>query len=180
MFDLQLSFLKCYESKFTKAVIDCIKYLIFEAGNDITAYSLLRPFVNFCQKKVQRPQEVIEAELGSIDVNIDFLTSTIEVGSKIDLPQYVDISINLTKHSNIIIVQRAILSLGKIDYLGNSKLINKSFKSILKAETNKGNDKISSASLRSLFWIFLQDDSHEQDLLAFINNHTKSIAARIT
>jgi hypothetical protein len=70
------------------SVMDCVKHLVEEAGNDMAAGTLIPPFIQFCEANAGRPDEVLSAALADIDDSFDFITPAIIAGSNLQLEQY--------------------------------------------------------------------------------------------
>jgi len=104
-------------------VMECISYLVREAGQDMAAGTLLPPFIDFCALKYSRPKEALALIEATPEKYFDLLPQVIAAGARIETELYLDEAIRLTKHDNIEVRRRAVFALGRIEYLENNILI---------------------------------------------------------
>lgn len=155
-------------------VMSCIKHLTFEAENDMTAYILMGPFKEYCQNDISRPRQTIEFSVTEVNQDVDFITPAIEAGTKLDLEEFHQKAIELTKHPDPLVVQKAVFSLGRIDYLGNHDLIEQTYVAVIKTSSKHSIDQILATTLKTLFALILQENSMEERLINFIEKYTLS------
>lgn len=122
-----------------KEVLNCVKHLTLEAGNDLTASDLITPFGQFC-KTNNSCEELLDIGLNNIDEKFDCIALAIITGSELQLENYTEKAIVLCNHENKIIQKRAIFSLGRINYQSNDKLIDKVFTAIKTKSSNCSED----------------------------------------
>ena len=72
-------------------VMLCIKNITLEAGQDMTAYSLITPFIEFCKKDSIRLEEVLTLALDEVD--IDYICPAIIAGSQLNIKKYAKSSV---------------------------------------------------------------------------------------
>ncbi len=157
-----------------QGVIKCVKHIITEAGNGMSASWVKSSFAEFCQTKPERIHEVISLELAHIDDKIDLLSTALISGSKVDLSEYAKQAMDLTKHENIIISTRAIFSLGRVDYRTNEELKQAATMAIFEVTEKQTTDENISTALQSLYSILGKNPSEKQKLISFIQENTTS------
>ncbi|CAK8721099.1 hypothetical protein GMJAKD_10295 [Candidatus Electrothrix aarhusensis] len=153
------------------AVMDCVKHLVEEAGNDMAAGTLIPPFIEFCEANAKRPDEVLSAALNEIDDTFDFITPAITAGSNLQLEQYAHKAVELCSHENVLIRSRAVHALGRIKYYDREGLIIKSLQAIQAAIEQDCDEYLYAAALRSVFALFKADSKQED----FVVTLTKDI-----
>lgn len=104
-----------------KNVMKCVSYLIKEAGNDLLATSILPSFIDFCSVNVKRPIEALKIAEDSTEPWVDFIPSIIVAGTKINMEQFFNEAIRLTKGDNIKLRNAGCFTLGCIQYTPDSK-----------------------------------------------------------
>ena len=109
-----------------KEVLNCVKHLTLEAGNDLAASDLITPFGQFC-KTNNSCEELLGIGLNNIDESFDCITLAIITGSELQLEMYTEKAIALCNYKNNIVQKRAIFSLGRINYQSNNVLIDRVF-----------------------------------------------------
>nr|VFK59001.1 MAG: hypothetical protein BECKTUN1418D_GA0071000_109310 [Candidatus Kentron sp. TUN] len=97
-------------------VMACVQHLYREAGEDLAAGLILTPYVDFCVADATRPQEAIKLIETSGDKFVDLLTPSLIAGSRIDTEYYLKEAIRLSIHQDATIKERAIFSLGRLEY----------------------------------------------------------------
>jgi hypothetical protein len=150
------------------AVMDCVKHLVEEAGNDST---LIPPFIEFCEADAERPDDILSIALTDVDDTFDFVTPAITAGSNLQLEQYANKAVELCSHENILIRSRAVHALGRIKYHDREELIIQSLQAIQTTLEQDCDDYLYAAALRSVFALF-KADSNKED---FIVTLTKDI-----
>lgn len=156
-------------------VMDCVKHLSLEAGDDMAAYMLMTPFKDFCRKNPTRSNEVLSIATTDVDDEFDFISPAILSGADLNLEEYTRKTLSLVKNENHFISKRAIFSLGFINYNNQLDLVKIALEVII-ASSKTENDEVLSISLRSLFSLFLQEKNCKSILLDFIEKH-KDIAS---
>lgn len=152
------------------AVMDCVKHLVEEAGNDMAAGTLIPPFIEFCEVEAGRPDEVLSAALNEVDDTFDFITPAITAGSNLQLEQYANKAVELCSHENILIRSRAVHALGRIKYHDREELIIKSLQAIQTTLEQDCDDYLYAAALRSVFALF-KADSNKEDFAVNLTKH---------
>ena len=150
-------------------VMDCVRHLVSEAGDDLTAGSLYPPFIEFCSSGSERPKKVLELVNKDLEAWIDFLSPAISSGAKLHLSEYVEEAVKLSTDENIHVRIRAIFSLGQIDYCQDKGLINKALESLKLAVESETDDQLFSNVLRSAFSLYEADNCLENDVEMIIN-----------
>ena len=157
-----------------KDVAECVKHLTLEAGQDMAAYMLLSPFKEFCKKDTDRTKVLFNIALTNIDEDFDHLSIAIEAGANNDEVHYVNQAIELLTHENELIIQRAILALGRINYQ-DKMLLKPVTIAIKKSSVSSPTDVILATSMRALFAVVSQSDDLESLFLDFLNTHSDDL-----
>jgi hypothetical protein len=132
-------------------VMECVKHLISEAGNDMAADTLIAPFIEFMAADEKRADEVLNISLEEIDEKFDSITPAILAGAKLNLKVYASKTIELSQHSNIQIQTRAIHAIGRIDYNKDNDLIVNAITAIESSISNNFNELLFATVLRSSY-----------------------------
>ena len=134
-------------------VMECVIYLIKEAGQDLAAGTLIDPYIEFCAKTPSRPHEA----LGLIEENtldlMDLLAPTLIAGARHDAALYTQKAIEFTKPPDLEVRKRAVFSLGKIQYHTNDGLAVTAMKCIAEMVHTEDDDHLLSNALYSAFKI---------------------------
>lgn len=158
-------------------VANCVKHLTLEAGQDMTAYALLSPFREYCQKDSDRTKALFSFALTNVDEEFDHLSTAIAAGANIDEAEYVNQAIELLTNENETIKQRVIFALGRINYQDKSLLKSVSV-AIEKSSTLTPTDTLLATALRALFSIISQSDDLETFFLDFLATHSGCLGDR--
>ncbi len=150
-------------------VMDCVRHLVSEAGDDMSAGSLYPPFIEFCSADSERSKKVLELVNNESEAWIDFISPAISSGAKLHLSEYVEEAVKLSSDENIHVRIRAIFSLGKIDYCQDKGLINKALESLKLVVESENDDQLLANVLRSAFSLYEADNSLENDVEVIIN-----------
>jgi hypothetical protein len=150
------------------SVMDSVKHLVTEAGDDMAAGMLFTPFTKYCEADNNRPDEVLEFAASSDDKWLDFIPPSIIAGSNLHLPKYVETAIELSSDDNIEIRRRAVLSLGSIDYRDNTALLDKSLEALKNVIESEYDDRLFGVTLKSAFNLYLADNTREAVVIELI------------
>lgn len=146
-----------------KEVLNCVKNLTLEAGNDLTANDLITPFEKFC-KANNCSEELLAIGLNNIDESFDCITVAIIAGSELQLEMYTEKAIALCNYENNIVQKRAIFSLGRINYQSNNLLIDKVFTMIKTKAINYSEDFYPNI-LRLIISLYRQKNNLEEQVI---------------
>ncbi|WP_018993287.1 hypothetical protein [Thioalkalivibrio sp. ALgr1] len=102
------------------SVVRCVRHLVHEAGQDFAAGTTIGYFTTFLAKAPLRPKQALnyiklEPELA------DLLPATLIAGCKLDMPGYLEETLQLTKAENIGIRRQAVFALGSIEWSDDIK-----------------------------------------------------------
>jgi hypothetical protein len=153
-----------------KPVMDCVLHLVREAGQDMTAWTLFDPFIDFCAAEPSRPKESLRQIEASIDQLADLLTPTIVAGARIDVTYYLHEAIRLTAHENIEIRKRAIFSLGRIQYPQRTNLCESALTCLELCGTKETDDHFLGNLIKSAFSLYKHDKSQVERTIDLINS----------
>ena len=158
-------------------VVQCVKHLTLEAGQDAFTYTLMSPFKEFCKKDTDRTKALLDIALTYIDEDFDYLTTAIEAGASNDETTYVNQAIELLTHENELIIQRAIFALGRINFQ-DQMLLEPVAIAITKSSMSSPTDVILATSMRALFAVVSQSDDLESLFLDFLHTHSDHLDDR--
>ena len=148
-------------------VMDCIKHLTLEAGDDMASHMLVSPFIDFCKSDPDRPEEILAIAIEDIDDEFDFVSPAIISGSTINLDYYVSKAILLAKNAKPIISQRAIFAIGRINYNNQTELTQAALEAVVFVSERASIDdvRLLPTSLRTFIALFQQDASCKDAIL---------------
>lgn len=150
------------------AVMDCVKHLVAEAGNDMTAGWLFGPFIKFCEADPNRPIEVLQIAESSGSEWLDFISPAIISGSNLRLSKYAGRAIELSGHESIEINIRAVFAIGRINYRNDTSLLANTLCALEKIIQSEYDDRLFGTVLRSAFALYLADNNMESKVVALI------------
>ncbi|MGN5040678.1 hypothetical protein [Aeromonas sp. 3P] len=151
-------------------IVECVKKITLEAGQDMAAYMLIDPLIELCKKNISYPDELFYFSLSNVDPDFDSLSIALQAGACINEKDYIEKGINLLKNKNSKVVERALFSLGKIKYQDH-KLLTLAATEIINLTSSTPSDKILAISLRALINIYSQNNSLENLVLEFLCKH---------
>ncbi|MFM4784756.1 hypothetical protein ACK363_19580 [Aeromonas veronii] len=151
-------------------IVECVKKITLEAGQDMAAYMLIDPLIELCKKNISYPDELFYFSLSNVDPDFDSLSIALQAGACINEKDYIEKGINLLKNKNSKVVERALFSLGKIKYQDH-KFLTLAATEIINLTSSTPSDKILSISLRALINIYSQNNSLENLVLEFLCKH---------
>ncbi len=116
--------LPCVKSS-VLSVLDVVRHITNEAGNDMTAGALHMPFIEFCKCEKSRPDEALKHAVNAPEVYGDFIGAAIVSGVSFNFDSYTNEAIRLANDTNIEIRKRAVFALGNIPFEGHEKALGK-------------------------------------------------------
>lgn len=150
-------------------IMDCVKHLTLEAGNDMAAGTTISSFIQYCKEKDNRPAEVLTYALVNVEGSFDFITPAIIAGSTRQTTLFVNKAIELTTHENIVIRERAVYAIGRINYLKNLELIDIALDALELAIKKEYKNSLFSSALKSIFSLYSADNSKEEKTIELVN-----------
>ena len=155
-------------------VMQCVKHLIEQAGQDMPAGMLFTPFSAYCQANNNRPNIVLNLAIENEGWN-DFVSPAIIAGAQINLTDYVKKSIELITEQNVEIGSQVIYALGRVNYDNNINLTAEVLELMRLMVQGEYNDKLFSVILRTSYSLFLANKKLEHDvsklLAVILGNH---------
>lgn len=148
-------------------IVECVKKITLEAGQDMAAYMLIDPLIELCKKNISYPDELFYFSLSNVDPDFDSLSIALQAGACINEKDYIEKGINLLKNKNSKVVERALFSLGKIKYQDHQQLIITATE-IINSTSSTSSDKTLAISLRTLINLYSQNNSLESLVLEFL------------
>lgn len=159
-------------------IMDCVKHLTIEAGNDLAAGTTVSSFITYCEANNTRPHEVLTHAFTDIEESFDFIAPALIAGSKANLQEFVNKAIELTSHENIDVCTKATFALGRINYLENTPLIHSALEALNSMVHTKYSDNLFATTLKSIFLLYTLDKKNEievVELIKFVLNYKESI-----
>ena len=147
-------------------VMECIKHLTLETGDDMMAGNLISPFIDYMSADAGRPKEALNIALKEIDPQFDFITLALLAGTKLNLTEYAPQAIELCQHPNIDIRIRATHALGRIQYSENLPLLSDAMAAIEFSISAEFDEMLFASALRSSYSLYSQDNTTEPRILA--------------
>lgn len=126
-------------------VMGCVLHLVAQAGQDLAACVLFRPFTEYCSAETARPKQALRLIEDSADKYKSFLVSVLAAGSQADFEYYFHEAIRLVNDKDIGIRREAVCSLGSLRYPEDLYYVDEAFQ-VLESAANKEADDILLAS----------------------------------
>ncbi len=139
------------------SVMKCVILLTDEAGQDLAAYTLIEPYIEFCSRRPSRPHEAIELIQKDASSLIDLLSPTLIAGARRNVVVYVQKALEFVNHSDIEIKKRATFSLGRIQYQTKNILVNMVINFLEGTVDQEDDDSLLGNIIRSTFDIYRQN-----------------------
>lgn len=149
-------------------VMDCVKHLVAEAGNDMAASWSITPFIKYCEADINRPKEVLRIAENGSEEWLDFIAPAIIAGSNLQLSEYVPIAITLTHHENLEVRIRAVFAIGKLNYCNNTSLLINALRALESIIKSDNNDRILGTAIKSAYSLYISDTNMEVDVIQLI------------
>ncbi|VFM95209.1 MAG: hypothetical protein BECKG1743D_GA0114223_100415 [Candidatus Kentron sp. G] len=150
-------------------VMECVLHLFREAGQDLAIGSIIGSYTDFCAAEPSRPREavgLIEASEGKL---AGLLTPSLVAGSRLDAEYYLNEAIRLSAHPDMGIREKAILSLGRIEYPQNSNLPEKALMTLEHAIGEEDDDPLIANIIWSAFDLYKKRESLETRVTGLID-----------
>ncbi|MDF3055688.1 MAG: hypothetical protein K0Q74_1595 [Gammaproteobacteria bacterium] len=158
-----------------KIVMDCIRSL---EQNQHQVFMLVSPFLEFCGKSEARCDYVLENMLAGYESNFDFLMGALVAGSKLNLKKYLDVATGSELMSKPLFTEKAISSIGRMNFQGDDDLIDAAF-NYIETVSQDSSKALLNTSLAALHSLYLQDKTREEDFLRFIGFCSASLDASL-
>lgn len=155
-------------------VMECVKHLVVEAGNDMAANMVFKPFIEYCEKDINRPKTIILMIENHSEEWIDFLAPAIIAGTNLKLQEFLEIAIKLLKDKNLNVRQKVTFALGRIDYCNEKELIKVSINALEEIITSEKDENIIAAAIKSLFSLYIADTSLENRVTELIQTSLRN------
>lgn len=146
------------------SVIQCIKHLILEVGDQPQALNLISSFQKFCETDSERAERAYSCAISDNVSEINFLTPAIVAGAIHDTELYLLRAIELVEHANFNIQINAIRAIGLISYADCLPLILDSLKSLRQLIEDTKNDHSLATALHSAINIYLNNTDTESEI----------------
>lgn len=151
-----------------RSVMQCVLQLYQEAGQDLTAGTIIDSFIDFCAKEPSRPQEALAEIEAKPDRFADLLPATLIAGSRIDHSLYLRETIRLCEDKNVELRRRAMFSVGKLNLPEGITGSDSALTALEHAAAVETDDKILSGIVKSAFALLQRDKSQEVCTIALI------------
>lgn len=150
------------------SVMRCVLRLYRDAGQDLAAGTIVKGFIEFCEKDPSRPREALAEVEASPDNFADLLPGTLIAGSRIDNPFYLAQAIRLCEDKNIELRRRAVFSLGKFNWPEGIVASDSSLVALEHSATAETDDQILAGIVKSAFSLLQQHKAQEPRVVALI------------
>lgn len=157
-----------------KAVMDCVKHVIKEAGNDGAANTPSGAFDKYCNADKNRPQEILNIARQANEDLMEFISPAIIAGAKININDFLTQAIELLKDNNIDVIINSSWAIGRINYDNDLRLIDKAFSALEELIAKEYNDQLFGNILNSAFYIYFQDEGLKDRLDKLISEILKN------
>lgn len=147
-----------------------VKILTIKAGNDMDSHGLIQPFISFCEKDINRANELFNQELENIDEEFDLISSALIAGSRLDKNNYLNKATELLKHENLIIVQRAIFAISRFDFSDDLDIALIIAEKIISAHSDSSNELLLKNKVRTLIILAAKYENLDSCLLKFLDS----------
>ena len=127
-------------------VMDCILYLVKEAGQDMAAGAIMKPFIDYCSADQSRPLTGLKVIEDSPEAYAGLLMQVLMAGSQVDFDYYFSAALRLINSDTPAVSRNAMLALGRIDYPDNASLTTQAFVA-LETRCNEETDDVTLANL---------------------------------
>ena len=150
-------------------VMKCIKHLTEEIDQDSIAGMLLTPFITFCEKSDNRPNEVLEFAIKNHTQWQGFISPALIAGSRISLEEYLNKAINLSQHDSVDVSASAVLAMERLNYGDNLKAVNDVIKTLSTVVQKHQDDQLFASVLESVFAMYKKDNAKEREVLSILS-----------
>ena len=140
-------------------VMECVAHIAKEAGQDMAANSIFTPFSEFCIADPIRLEQGLDLIKETTAQFMDFITSIIVAGTRIEKDRYFHEAIALTSHADIEIRKRAIFSLGRIQYTGHQELFEKALERLKRVVDEEADDNLLANAINAICNMSMADQS---------------------
>ncbi len=154
-------------------VVDCVIHLTKEAGNDMTAGALHKPYIDFCSSSPDTPESALELILSNTSHYYEILAPTIVAGTIIDMKSYTEKAIRLCKHPDSKIRRSSILALGNVDFSEHSSLPKKVLIQLEETADSEEDKSVLGVIIRTAFQTIKNDDSLTDQAIFLIDKIVK-------
>lgn len=167
-------------------VMQCVKHLTLEAGNDLAAGTIIAPFIEFLKANQDRPGQALRLAVNAADGSFDFITPAVIAGSAIDFEQFAKKAIELTCHSDRYISICAVFAIGRLNYADHPELIHESIKVFNSVLDQDFDEMLFSSALRAIYSLYKQNNNIENEvenlfrkILRHSDDHILHVASEI-
>ena len=150
-------------------VMECVINLLKEAGQDLAAGTILSPFVDFCANNHSRSEEAITLIEKFPGKYFDLLPQVIIAGARLDIELYLDEAIRFANHADIELRRRSVFSLGRIEHLDKSDLINKAISCLESSVIREADDRLLGGLIDSASNLLKHSNMYTERITNIIN-----------
>lgn len=151
------------------SVIRCVRHLVHEAGDDLAAGMTIGCFITFLAKDPYRAKQAlryIKAEPGLHDL----LPATLIAGCKLDMPNYLEEALQLTKAENIDTRRQAVFALGRIEWSDENKPSEAVYATLEKVLSSESSDNMLATTARTTASLIKHDISQVDRLIDLLDS----------
>jgi hypothetical protein len=151
-------------------VMECVSHLM----QNMAAGTLLRPFTDFCSGSYLRPKEALALIHDVPEKYYDLLPQVIMAGARLETELYLSEAIRLTKHDYIEIRRKAVISLGRIENLGEQVLFEKAISCLESSVEQETDDHLLGGLVDATFNLYINSKIYNERLTNIIDKALSS------
>ena len=138
-------------------VMNCVRHLIIEAGQDLAGGAIIQPFTDFCQAVPSRVDEALIIILSAPRQYGSLLPAVLLAGASNDIETCLAKAIDLSVHDNETIRSNAVFALGQFPYAVTSEYSQRVIACLAAACKTETNDQVLGNIVRTVCSISISD-----------------------
>lgn len=146
-------------------VMDCVRHLYIEAGNDIAASWIFEAFKKYCEVDQLRSKNALQIIEISVEKWLCLIIPVITSGSKHQASEFLSKAILFTQHENINVRLKAIFAIGKINYDDNSVLLKKALESLKNIVNHEDDCRLLSQAMNAVYSLYVIDEKLKSEII---------------
>ena len=150
-------------------VIRCVRHLVHEAGDDLTAGATISDFITFLAQATTRPKQALSSIKAAPELH-DLLPATLIAGCRLDMPRYVEEALQLAKTENADMRRQAVFALGRIEWSGKNKPSEAVYAALEAILTTDASDDMLAITAHSAASLIKHDPSQVDRLINLIDS----------
>jgi hypothetical protein len=140
-----------------KSVMECIKHLLNQSNDSMTANQLFNTFIKFCEKDSHRAKEALDIALANTETWADFIAPALIAGTNRSLTEYTQAILEFLTNDKQEIRIGALIAIRKINFRNDISLIKNTLITIEKTINAVHGVHLCAFALDTVFSIYHQD-----------------------